>query len=115
MGAAQVAGGVGRVSETTRKRIGFGLDKDGFFAVLFNGETPERRMVSEPCCHVAMVQGIAWAEREHIPVEVVRVDTRLLQPTAPSRARRQALGAFQRLMVGTPLDTGDEVPTLFWS
>lgn len=62
------------------KRIGFGLDAKGFFPVLYDSETPIKRMASEPSVDVAMQQGLAWGERDNLPVDVVRVDTRLLEP-----------------------------------
>ena len=60
------------------KRIGFGLDESGFFAVLLDGEKPMTRLASDLSCDTAMWRGLAWGERLQIPVDVVRVDTRLL-------------------------------------
>jgi len=60
------------------KRIGFGLDASGFFAVLLEGDTALVRLSSTRDCDTAMWRGMAWGERLHVPVDVVRVDTRLL-------------------------------------
>ena len=64
-------------------RIGFGLDRDGFFAVRFNGDVAECRLPSQLSCDVAMWYGIAWGEREGLAVDVVRVDTKLLKGRSP--------------------------------
>ena len=60
-------------------RIGFGLDDAGVFAVLFRGETAVCRLPSQTSPDVAMQWGLAWAEREQLPVDVVRVDVRMLR------------------------------------
>ena len=60
-------------------RIGFGLDRDGFFAVRLDGDTAVERLTSDLSCDMAMWRGMAWAEHLGIPVDVVRVDTRLLE------------------------------------
>lgn len=62
-----------------QRRIGFGLDRDGFFAVLFQGHDAVLRLRSHRACDDAMRWGIAWGEKEQVPVDVVRVDTRLLR------------------------------------
>ena len=61
------------------RRIGFGIDVNGFFAVLFDGDTARVRLASDLSCDVAMRRGIVWAEHLQVPVDVVRVDTRLLE------------------------------------
>ena len=60
------------------QRIGFGLDRNGFFAVLLDGEAAKVRLPSDLSCDMAMWRGLAWGERLQVPVDVVRVDTRLL-------------------------------------
>ena len=62
----------------SNQRIGFGLDQHGFFAVLLNGEKAIMRLTSDLSCDMAMWRGLAWGERLQVPVDVVRVDTRLL-------------------------------------
>ena len=74
------------------RRIGFGLDSGGFFAVLFEDDTPVKRLPSTKCSTDAMVQGIAWAEREAIPCDTIRVDTRLLTNAAEGRIRHAEPG-----------------------
>ena len=64
------------------RRIGFGLDRNGFFAVLYDGAAAVCRLPSVVSCDLAMWQGIAWAEREGISADVVRVDVRLLRKAA---------------------------------
>ena len=63
---------------TMGKRIGFGLDTHGFFAVLLDGEAAIVRLTSDLSCDTAMWRGLAWGERLQVPVDVVRVDTKLL-------------------------------------
>lgn len=63
---------------TDSKWIGFGLDQDGFFAVLCDGDEPRVRLTSDLSCETAMWRGIAWGKRLQVPVDVVRVDTKLL-------------------------------------
>lgn len=64
------------------RHIAFGLDMNGFFPVLMQGERAVCRLRSELSCDTAMWHGMAWADQERIAVDVIRVDVRLLDGKA---------------------------------